>query len=121
MAHGGFSKPRLARMHEVMAAHVEQERVAGVVTLLSRRGETVVDTIGCQDLVHKDPIRRDSIFRIASMTKPITAVATMILVEECKLALDAPLDPFLPELANRRVLKRIDGPLENTEAATRPL
>ena len=53
MAHGGFSKPRLARMHEVMAAHVEQERVAGVVTLLSRRGETVVDTIGCQDLFHK--------------------------------------------------------------------
>src|SRR3984885_12152046 len=121
MAHGGFSKTRLARMHQVMAAHVEQGRVAGGVTLLSRRGETVVDTIGCQDLVRKDPIRRDSIFRIASMTKPITAVAAMMLVEECKLTLDDPLDGLLPELANRRVLKRIDGPIDQTEAANRPL
>jgi CubicO group peptidase (beta-lactamase class C family) len=121
MSQGGFSKARLARMHQVMAGYVEEGAVAGLVTLLSRRGETVVDTIGCQDLVHRDPLRRDSIFRIASMTKPITAVAAMILVEECKLTLDAPLDPFLPELASRRVLKSIDGPVENTEAATRPL
>src|SRR5580698_9202651 len=121
MPNRGFSKPHLARMHQVISAHVEQDRVAGVVTLLSRRGETVVDTIGCQDLVHKDPIRRDSIFRIASMTKPITAVAAMMLVEECKLTLDDPLDAFLPELANRRVLKRIDGPIDQTEPADRPL
>jgi CubicO group peptidase (beta-lactamase class C family) len=121
MAHGGFSKSRLARMHQVMAAHVEQGSVAGVVTLLSRRGETVVDTIGFQDLVRKDPMRRDSIFRIASMTKPITAVAAMILVEECRLTLDDPIDKFLPELANRRVLKRIDGPVDDTEPANRPL
>jgi CubicO group peptidase (beta-lactamase class C family) len=121
MAQGGFSKARLARMHQVLAEYVEQGTVAGLITLLSRRGETVVDTIGCQDLVRKDPLRRDSIFRIASMTKPITAVAALILVEECKLMLDAPLDPFLPELANRRVLKRIDGPVELTEAAARPL
>jgi CubicO group peptidase (beta-lactamase class C family) len=121
MAHGGFSKSRLARMHQVMAAHVEQGAVAGMVTLLSRGGETVVDTIGCQDLVRKDPMRRDSIFRIASMTKPITAVAAMILVEECRLTLDEPLDNFLPELANRQVLKRIDGPIDQTEPANRPL
>ncbi|HTC54508.1 MAG TPA: serine hydrolase domain-containing protein [Steroidobacteraceae bacterium] len=121
MSQGGFSKARLALMHRVMAGYVEDGTVAGLVTLLSRRGETVVDTIGCQDLVHRDPLRRDSIFRIASMTKPITAVAAMILVEECKLALDAPLDPYLPELATRRVLKRIDGPIEETEAAARPL
>jgi CubicO group peptidase (beta-lactamase class C family) len=121
MAQGGFSKARLARMHQVMAGYVEQGTVAGLVTLLSRRGETVVDTIGCQDLVRKDPLRRDSIFRIASMTKPITAVAAMILVEECRLTLDGPLDPLLPELANRRVLKRIDGPVDQTEPAARPL
>src|SRR5580693_8960910 len=121
MAHGGFSKARLARMHQVMATYVEQGAVAGLVTLLNRRGETVVDTIGCQDLVRRDPMRRDTIFRIASMTKPITAVAAMILVEECRLSLDAPLDSFLPELANRRVLKRIDGPLNETQPANRPL
>ncbi len=55
------------------------------------------------------------------MTKPITAVAAMILVEECKLTLDEPIDRFLPELANRRVLKRIDGPLDDTTPATRPI
>jgi CubicO group peptidase (beta-lactamase class C family) len=121
MAHGGFSKSRLGRLHQVMANYVEQGHVPGLVTLLSRRGETVVDTIGSQDLVRRDPMRRDSIFRIASMTKPITAVAAMVLVEECKLTLDAPVDEFLPELANRRVLKRIDGPVDQTEPANRSL
>jgi CubicO group peptidase (beta-lactamase class C family) len=121
MAHGGFSKSRLARMHRVMANKVEQGVIAGAVTLLSRRGETVVDAIGAQDLLLKDPMRRDSIFRIASMTKPITAVAAMILVEECRLTLEGPLEEFLPELANRRVLKRIDGPIDQTEPAHRPL
>ena len=121
MALGGFSKARLSRMHHVMASYVEQGAVAGLVTLLSRRGETMVDTIGYQDLVRRDPMRRDTIFRIASMTKPITAVAAMILVEECRLTLDAPLDSWLPELASRRVLRRIDGPLDETEPATRPL
>jgi CubicO group peptidase (beta-lactamase class C family) len=121
MATGGFSKARLARMHQVMAAHVQHGTVAGLVTLLSRRGETVIDTIGYQDLTRQDPMRRDTIFRIASMTKPITAVAAMILVEECRLTLDAPLDPFLPELANRSVLKRIDAPLHETEPAKRAL
>src|SRR3984885_13694021 len=121
MATGGFSKARLARMHQVMAAHVQHGTVAGLVTLLSRRGETVIDSIGHQDLSRQDPMRRDTIFRIASMTKPITAVAAMILVEECRLTLDAPLDSLLPELGNRRVLKRIDGPLNETEPANRPL
>jgi CubicO group peptidase (beta-lactamase class C family) len=121
MGQGGFSKSRLARLHQVMAAHVEQGTVAGAVTLLSRHGETLVDALGYQDLVRRDAMRRDTIFRIASMTKPITAVAAMMLVEECRLSLDAPLDPYLPELANRRVLKRIDGPLDETEPASRPL
>ena len=62
-------------------------------------------------------MRRDTIFRIASMTKPITAAAAMILVEECKLRLDEPVDRLLPELANRKVLKRLDGPLDDTVPA----
>ena len=66
-------------------------------------------------------MRRDTIFRIASMTKPITAGAAMILVEECKLRLDEPVDRLLPELANRKVLKRIDGPLDDTVPAKRPI
>ena len=67
------------------------------------------------------PMRRDTIFRIASMSKPITAAATMILVEECRLRLDDPVDRLLPELADRRVLKRLDGPLEDTVPAHRPI
>jgi CubicO group peptidase (beta-lactamase class C family) len=66
-------------------------------------------------------MRRDSLFRITSMTKPVTAVAAMILVEECKLRLDDPVDPFLPELADRRVLRRIDGPLDDTVPAHRTI
>jgi hypothetical protein len=56
-----------------------------------------------------DPIGRDTIFRISSMTKPITAAETMIQAEECKLRLDEPVDRLLPELASRKVLKRLDG------------
>src|SRR5947199_4994102 len=66
-------------------------------------------------------MRSDTIFRISSMTKPITAAATMILVEECKLRLDEPMDRLLPELANRKVLKRLDGPLDETVPANRPI
>ena len=71
----------------------------GLVTLVSRRGEMHVDAIGMKAVGGSDPMRRDTIFRIASMTKPITAVAAMILVEECKLRLDEPVDRLLPELA----------------------
>jgi CubicO group peptidase (beta-lactamase class C family) len=66
-------------------------------------------------------MRRDTIFRIASMTKPITAAAAMILVEECRLRLDEPVDRLLPELAERRVLTRIDGPVDDTVPARRPI
>jgi CubicO group peptidase (beta-lactamase class C family) len=66
-------------------------------------------------------MRHDTIFRISSMTKPIMAVATMILVEECKIRLDEPVDALLPELAERQVLKRLDGPLDETVPAKRPI
>jgi CubicO group peptidase (beta-lactamase class C family) len=68
-----------------------------------------------------EPMRRDTIFRIASMTKPITAAAATILVEECTLRLDEPVDRLLPELADRKVLRRLDGPLDDTVPAKRPI
>jgi CubicO group peptidase (beta-lactamase class C family) len=108
-------------MHDVMAGHVERGDVPGLVTLVSRRGEVHVDAIGMKALGGSDPIRRDTIFRITSMTKPITAAAAMILVEECKLRLDEPVDRLLPELAGRKVLKRLDGPLDDTVPADRPI
>ncbi len=118
---GGFSKVRLGRMHDVMAGHVERGAVPGVVTLVSRRGEAHADAIGMKALGGSDPMRRDTIFRIASMTKPIAAAAAMILVEDCRLRLDDPVDRLLPELADRQVLKRLDGPLDDTVPANRPV
>ncbi len=88
MSTGGLSKGRLGRMRDVMAGHVERGDVPGIVTLVSRRGEVHIDAIGMKAVGGNDPMRRDTIFRISSMTKPITAAATMILVEECKLRLD---------------------------------
>jgi CubicO group peptidase (beta-lactamase class C family) len=117
---GGLSSARLGRMRDVMAGHVERGDVPGVVTLVSRRGEAHVDAIGVK-AIGGDPIRRDTIFRIASMTKPIAAVATMILAEECRLRLDEPVDRLLPELADRKVLRRLDGPLDDTVPAKRPI
>src|SRR5438132_14414360 len=121
MSTGGLSRARLGRMHDVMKGYVERSEVPGLVTLVSRRGEVHIDVIGTKAYEDSNPIRRDTIFRISSMTKPITAVATMILVEECKVRLDEPVDRLLPELANREVLNRIDGPLDDTVPANRPI
>jgi len=66
-------------------------------------------------------MRRDTIFRVSSMTKPIAAAAAMVLVQDGVLELDAPVDAWLPELADRRVLKRLDGPLGDTVPARRPI
>src|SRR5229473_4083088 len=121
MSTAGLSRARLARMHDVMAGYVERGEVPGLVTLVSRRGEVHVDAIGTQAFADPTSMRRDTIFRISSMTKPIIAVATMILVEECKLRLDEPVDRWLPELAERKVLKRLNGPMDDTEPAKRPI
>ncbi|HKH11355.1 MAG TPA: serine hydrolase domain-containing protein [Rubrobacter sp.] len=121
MSKGGLSGARLDRMHDVMAGHVERGHAPGIVTLVSRRGETRVDAIGTKAVGGRDPMRRDTIFRVASMTKPIAAVAAMILVEECRLRLDDPVDHLLPELADRQVLRRPDGPLDDTVPANRPI
>ena len=105
-----FSATGLARVHRVLASHVEHSAVPGVVALIGRYGETHVDAIGT--------VRPDTIFRISSMTKPVTAVAAMILVEECVLRLDDPVDDLLPELADRKVLTRPDAPLTTPSQRT---
>ncbi|MBV9249813.1 MAG: beta-lactamase family protein [Acetobacteraceae bacterium] len=117
----GLSQARLERIPKVMRDYVSRGEVAGMVALVCRHDELHVATLGVRDLVSKAPMQRDTIFRIASMTKPITAVAAMILVEEAKLRLDEPLDRFLPELANRKVLRSIESQLDDTVPAKRPL
>jgi CubicO group peptidase (beta-lactamase class C family) len=121
MSAGGLSNEKLGRLRAVMAGYVERGEVPGLVAALSRRGEVHVDAIGSRTLAGGDPVARDTLFRIASMTKPMVAVAAMILVQECKIRLDEPVDRLLPELANRRVLKRLDSPLDDTVPARRPI
>jgi CubicO group peptidase (beta-lactamase class C family) len=120
MSSGGLSKSRIARMREVMTGYVERGVVRGLVLAVSRRGEAVIEPIGVID-PDGTPARADTIFRISSMTKPITAAAAMMCVEECKLRLDEPVDRLLPELADRVVLRQLDGPLDDTVPAERPI
>jgi CubicO group peptidase (beta-lactamase class C family) len=109
------------RLHQAMAARVAKGELPGMVSLLTHGDDVHVDTIGTVAFDGDSPMRRDSVFRIASMTKPILATAAMMLVEDGRLLLDEPVDRLLPELAKRRVLRRIDGPLDDTVPANRPI
>ncbi len=121
MAEGVLSKTALARMHEDLAKHVAQGSPPGLLAVVSRRGETHVDVLGTMKVGGAEPVRRDAIFRISSMSKPITAAATMVLVDDGTLRLDDPVQRWLPELAHRRVLKRIESPLNETVPANRAI
>ncbi|MFB9263726.1 serine hydrolase domain-containing protein [Bradyrhizobium erythrophlei] len=117
---GGLSRARLGRMQEVLARHVAEGGVPGLVALVSRRGEIHVETVG-RIAAGGAPMQRDSIFRISSMTKPVTAAAAMILVEECRLRLNDPVDRWLPELADRKVLRAIESDVGDTVPAARAI
>ena len=114
-----FSPSRLARMDAAMRRYVESGQMPGLVGLVRQRDRELVIAVGTQAFDDTAPMRRDSIFRLASMTKPITAVAAMTLVEECKLRLDDPVDEWLPELTDRRVLRSIESRLDDTVPAKR--
>ncbi len=116
-----FSPARLERMHAIMQRYVDSGKLPGLVALVSRRGEDHVDEIGSVAFGGRAPIRRDAIFRMASMTKPVTAIAAMILVEECRLRLDDPVDEWLPELRNRRVLRTPESELDDVVSARRSI
>jgi CubicO group peptidase (beta-lactamase class C family) len=103
----------LARFDQAAAAYVGSGAVPGLVALAARGDQVHAQALGSLSF-GGPPVRRDSIFRIASITKPITGVATMALAAEGLLRLDEPVDRLLPELAGRRVLRRIDGHLVST-------
>jgi CubicO group peptidase (beta-lactamase class C family) len=117
-----FDHERLRRLDGVMSSHVEQDRVGGVVWLAAHGEEVEIGAAGHLTRGEAAPIGRDSIFRIASMTKPMVAVAALVLVEECKLRLEDPVDSWLPELVGRRVAVDGLGPLDGpTVPALRPI
>ncbi|MFF4951323.1 serine hydrolase domain-containing protein [Streptomyces chattanoogensis] len=117
----GFSEAGVRRLREVLARHVESGRIPGLLALVSRGEETHVEAIGTMRHDGGAPMRRDTIFRMASTSKPVAVAGAMVLLDECRLRLDDPIDRWLPELADRRVLKRADGPLDDTVPARRPI
>jgi len=116
-----FTDTGLAKLEADLKANVAKGQPPGLVALVARGEQTHVWPVGAMTLDGKPPVQDDTIFRLASMTKPITSVAAMMLVEEGKLKLDEPIDRLAPELADRRVLKRPDGPLDDTVPAKRAI
>ncbi len=121
MSGARLNQDALARLHDTMAGNVERGAVPGLVSLVAAGDDVHVDAIGSRTFGDPAPMTRDSIFRVASLTKPITAAATMTLVDEGVLRLDATVDDLLPELADRRVLRAIDAELDDTAPANRPI
>jgi CubicO group peptidase (beta-lactamase class C family) len=117
----GLSKSRLKRLHEVLGEHVERGDIPGLVALVSRDEDTHVEVLGTLAVDDPAPLKRDTIFRIASLSKPITAVGAMILIEDCKMRLDDSIEPWLPELAHRRVLTSISSEIDDTMPAHRAI
>ena len=100
----GMSTARLHRIHEAMERHIEAGEISGAVTLVARRGRLVhFEAHGLMDIESKRPMDKDAIFRIASMSKPITGVAVMLMLEEGKLHLNDPVSKFVPEFKNAKV------------------
>jgi CubicO group peptidase (beta-lactamase class C family) len=116
----GFDAGKLAAIAPAMHGVVDAGDLSGMVTLVWRKGEEVqLNLVGKRDIANNLPMERDTLFRIASMTKPITSVAALMLVEEGKIKLDDPITKWLPEFADMKVLKDPKGPLYETYPAPR--
>lgn len=118
----GFDPVKLAAVRPALQAFVDSGELAGIVTLTSHRGEIVqAEAIGWSDIEANIPMRQDTLFRIASMTKPIVSVAALMLMEEGRIALDDPISRWVPELAEMRVLRDAAGPLDDAVPAQRAI
>ncbi len=111
----------LEALRQRMQGYVETGAVPGLVYLVARGEDVAVEALGTVAYDSDRPMTRDSVFRIASISKPITAAAAMILVEDGAIRLDEPVDRLLPELANRRVLRSLESGLDDTVPARRPI
>jgi CubicO group peptidase (beta-lactamase class C family) len=119
---GGFVEAGLAQIAPPLQAVIDAGDLAGAVTLVWRKGEVAqVNTLGLRDREAGAPMQRDTLFRIASMTKPVTSVAALMLVEEGKLALSDPITRWLPEFSDMLVLKDAAGPIDQTYPAARDI
>ena len=118
----GFDAAKLAAVPGLMQGVVDAGDLSGMVTLVWRDGEEVqLNTIGKRDIANDKPMTRDTLFRIASMTKPITSVAALMLLEEGRLKLEDPITKWLPEFSAMKVLKDPQGALEDTYPSPRAI
>lgn len=117
-ASGGASN---RSMRDVLGPPVERGEVPGLVALVDRDGRQELHALGVRTLGQAGAVEPDTIFRIASVTKPVVAAAAMMLIDDGKLRLDEPVDRWLPELADRKVLARFDGPLDDVVPAARAI
>jgi CubicO group peptidase (beta-lactamase class C family) len=117
----GWDDDGIARLRDRMDGHVESGSALGLAWGVVRHGEVHTGASGTTDTELGRVVDDRTIFRISSMTKPVAAVAALVLVEDCVLRLDEPVDRFLPELAHRRVLVDPSGPLDATVPADRPI
>ncbi|MER5473566.1 serine hydrolase domain-containing protein [Streptomyces sp. NPDC002685] len=108
-------------LHDLLQAYVDDGTVPGAVGLVACGGRVDVETVGSVDVEASAPMARDSIFRIASITKPVTAAAVMMLVDDGAITLDDPVDAWLPELAKPVVVRTPAAPVDDVVAATRPV
>lgn len=107
----GLAPDRIQRVRDVIARRVEEGKIAGAVMLISRKGKVAYfDTIGMQDREAEKPMTKDTIFRIYSMSKPITSVAVMMLYEEGRFQLNDPVSKYLPELGGLQVGVEMKNP-----------
>jgi CubicO group peptidase (beta-lactamase class C family) len=111
----------MSELRETLIRHVRQGTVPGAVGLVARGDDVEVVAVGSVDVEGSAPMARDSIFRIASITKPITAAAVLMLVEEGVLALDSPVDEWLPELAKPMAVRTPSSPVDDLVPAARPI
>lgn len=113
---------RLARIPERMKSFVDKGRAAGMVTLLAHKGKVVqLSAIGFQDLESQKPMKEDTIFQIASMTKPITCIGVMILAEDGLLSITDPVEKFLPGFAKLQIREKADGDIEEIRKPKRKI
>jgi CubicO group peptidase (beta-lactamase class C family) len=117
----GLTKDGVDALHSALARHVERDDMPGLVALVARGNDVHVEAIGHKEFGDAEPIGRDAIFRIASITKPIAGVAAMLLIEDGLMALDDPIARWLPELANPRVLRTLESEIDDTVPAARPI
>jgi CubicO group peptidase (beta-lactamase class C family) len=111
----------MTNMRDVLETAVGNGSVPGAVGLVARDDRVEVQAVGSADVDGTSPMARDSIFRIASITKPICATAVMMLVEDGQIALDDPVDPWLPELASLTVVRTPASPVDDIVPAARPI